>query len=1168
MKTKLEQGETLFLDGKIDEAEIVFQELLELNSEDADILNNLGIVYESRGDIEDAVTYYKKALALDGKHLIALTNTANLYQKAGKWHEAVIQLEKCLRLEDQNPTLFNQLAATYINLNEYGKARSNLLKSLELNPDQQSAIEVLQQLEFELENTSSKPIISPYRAAFTEVSITPTVSPDNPVFLQGMAGDPRKATDVAHALSMQILLLEDENFTKLFWVSADLFGFDNEMVNAIRKAVEPWGIPAEGIILNASHTHYVPGTMSQISPSVGPFYQDYAQKIIQLIIQQLPKLYASLQEASLYHGHTEVQIGMNRRIEKEGKFVFGPNANGFYLKHTPFLVIEFAQPQRRIVVVNHGCHPTGLGQEEMVSADFPGYMRDAIKSTGAADGVMFFQGAAGDIKEAIESDGNRQFCTNSEEAKVNGERLAAKVIESLQDPLQSVTGTLSGAIKTVQMPIKSPPDVRLLEEIIADKEISPLIQKWAHTYLPAIKQGKFPKKIPMETQLVSMGDQLKLITFQGEPVAELAQNVRSLTQNPESTFILGYSNGIVGYLPTDNMIQEGGYEVESSHLVYLAPSGFEQGAEAVLTNTVEQSLCEHDTKNERDGYGFYHRTAKENRAFFVMSAGRCGTMTLAHMLDTAQNAKVWHHPQPDPIAEGLQAYWDDIDKRETFWRTRAPVIHHSWSQGLIHGETDLLMTNFCDVLSNEIPESKFIVLVRDPIGFVRSGMRRNYYYGHAWDFGRLRPKEGTKEHAQWDSLDQFEKVCWLWRETYERIMTFTQIIPKDRVRLVRFEDLVSDASYVGEIFDFLELEGFDKSKINGILAQKLNKQQTGEFPPKKEWSNELLNKVKGECGDLAASFGYDLKVDQAKKRPKADDHQTMWDFKKFDHQAYPLTLNREILSAKPYKPIINKKTRITSLGSCFARNIALYLLSKKFNYMITEMPFKEASAHWDQVFSTACLRQIFEYTFRDDWSPIVRWWPQDDTLVQDPFRRNILYQTATCEADFKHHRESSLEALGSAEAIIITLGLIETWRDKRDKMTFYRVPSPSVYEEQIHEFYIQQVDDCIRDLTVIHKLLQRNNPDAHLIVSISPIPLFATFRKDMDVISANVVSKATLRIATDNFVRQHQNVHYFPSFELVTQVLPNPYEKDNRHVTQAAIQEVMRLFEDCFDNKQ
>ena len=1168
MKTKIEQGETLFLEGKIDEAETVFQELLEQNPEDADIPNNLGIIYEGRGEMEGALAYYNKALEIDSTHIIALTNKANLYQKAGRWDESVIQLEKCLRLENQDPNLFNQLASAYINLNEYGKARSILLKSLELNSNQQSAKAVLQQLEFELEDAGAKPKISSYRAAFTEVNITPTVSPDTPVYLQGMAGNPRKATAVAHALTMQILLLEDENFTKLFWVSADLFGFDQQMVNAVRQALEPWGVGAEGIILNASHTHYAPGTMSQISPSVGPCYQDYAQQICQLIVQQLPKLYASLEKASLYHGSTELQIGMNRRLEKDGKFIFGPNANGFYLQHTPFLVVEFIQPQRRIVVVNHGCHPTGLGQEEAVSADFPGYMRDAIKSTGAAQGVMFFQGAAGDIKEAIEVDGNLQFCTNSEEAKLNGERLAASVIGGLQKPLQSVTGPLSGVIKRVPMPIKSPPDVRLLEQIIADKEISPLLHKWALTYLPEIKQGKFPKNIPMETQLVSLGDQLKLITFQGEPVAELADNVKSLTQHPESTFILGYSNGIVGYLPTDNMIQQGGYEVESSHLVYLEPSGFEQGAEALLTATVEQSLQEQDNKNKRDGYGFYHMAAKERRAFFVMSAGRCGTMTLAHMLDTAQNAKVWHHPQPDPIAEALQAYWGDIDKRETFWRVRAPVVNRSWSQGQIHGETDLLMTNFCDALVDEIPESKFLVLVRDPIGFVRSGMRRNYYYGHAWDFGRLKPKEGTGAFAKWNDLDQFEKVSWLWRETYARIMEISQKIPKERIMFVRFEDLIGDTGYVGKIFDFLELEGFDENKINLILAQKLNKQQTGKFPPKNEWSQELLKKIINECGSLAESFGYDLKAGQDKPRHDSEDYHTMWDFKEFAHQAYPSALQRDIFLPQGNTPIINRETKITSMGSCFARNIALHLISNKYNYLITEMPFKEASAHWDQVFSTACLRQIFEYTFRDDWNPTVRWWPKNESLVQDPFRRNILYRKATCVEDFNRHRATSLEALSSAEVIIMTLGLIETWRDKRDKATFYRVPSPSHYEAGIHEFYIQQVDDCIKDLTVIHELLQRNNPEAQLIISVSPIPLFATFRKDMDAISANVVSKATLRIAADTFVQQHQNVHYFPSFELITQVLPNPHEKDNRHVTQAAIQEVMRLFEDCFVDKQ
>jgi hypothetical protein len=671
----------------------------------------------------------------------------------------------------------------------------------------------------------------------------------------------------------------------------------------------------------------------------------------------------------------------------------------------------------------------------------------------------------------------------------------------------------------------------------------------------------------MEVQVVSVGQHLKLVTFQGEPVAELADKVRALTDSPLSTFILGYTNGLLGYLPTDAMIQEGGYEVESSHLVYHTPSPFEQGAETLFKEAVEQSITNQKSKTPQ-GYGYYHQTIQEQRAFFVMSAGRCGTMTLAHMLDTAQNAKVWHHPQPDPIEEALRAYWGDIDKQETFWRMRAPVIHRSWAQGLIHGETDLLMTNFCDVLADEIPESKFIVLVRDPVGFVRSGMRRNYYYGHAWDFGRLKPQKGTEEFAKWDRMDQFEKVCWLWRETYERIMTMAAGIPEERVMIVRFEDLISDASYAEQIFSFLALEGFNKNSINRILTQKLNKQHTGEFPPKNEWSQDLLNKMWDACGPLATTFGYTLETDQREEDQKPETHHTMWDYKKFDHEAYPVKLHRDVLSSKHRHPLITKETKITSLGSCFARNIALYLLANEYNYLITEMPFKEASAHWDQVFSTASLRQIFEYTFCADWKPLERWWPKNKDLVQDPFRRNVIYTRATCEADFERHRQSSLEALQSADVIILTLGLIETWRDKRDKMTFYRVPSPRIYDAQVHEFYLQQVDDCEQDLDVIHNLLQKHNPTAQLIISVSPIPLFATFRKDMDAVSANVISKSILRIAAENFVRKHQNAHYFPSFELVTQVIDKPYQQDNRHVTQATIAEVMRAFEDCYVNQQ
>jgi hypothetical protein len=265
--------------------------------------------------------------------------------------------------------------------------------------------------------------------------------------------------------------------------------------------------------------------------------------------------------------------------------------------------------------------------------------------------------------------------------------------------------------------------------------------------------------------------------------------------------------------------------------------------------------------------------------------------------------------------------------------------------------------------------------------------------------------------------------------------------------------------------------------------------------------------------------------------------------------------------------MIHPGIKIASMGSCFARNIALYFLQKKYNYLVTEHPFRQSSAHWDQVFNTTCMRQIFEYTFNPDWMPLIRWWPKGD-LVQDPFRRNILYNKESCELDFEHHRKASLRALSKADIVILTLGLIETWCDRRDRMTYYRVPSPAVYDLKIHEFYVQKVEDCVNDLKTIQGLLKDNNPGAKIILTVSPIPMFATFQTDMNVIAANIHSKSTLRVAAEYFSKQYKNVFYFPAYEIVTQALPNPYESDNRHVTKDAIDEVMKIFETLYVDNQ
>ena len=96
--------------------------------------------------------------------------------------------------------------------------------------------------------------------------------------------------------------------------------------------------------------------------------------------------------------------------------------------------------------------------------------------------------------------------------------------------------------------------------------------------------------------------------------------------------------------------------------------------------------------------------------------------------------------------------------------------------------------------------------------------------------------------------------------------------------------------------------------------------------------------------------------------------------------------------------------------------------------------------------------------------------------------------------------------------------------------------------------------------------MKQHNPGCQLLVTISPVNLWATFRKDRDVISASCNSKSTLRAAADEFVDRHTNVFYFPAFEMATIYQPLAgltYFADGRenyHVNKPTVKFIMRHF--------
>jgi len=284
------------------------------------------------------------------------------------------------------------------------------------------------------------------------------------------------------------------------------------------------------------------------------------------------------------------------------------------------------------------------------------------------------------------------------------------------------------------------------------------------------------------------------------------------------------------------------------------------------------------------------------------------------------------------------------------------------------------------------------------------------------------------------------------------------------------------------------------------------------------------------------------------------------DYQKFPVQYYPLNI-KEHFFGLPKIPLVDKTTKIVSMGSCFALHIAQYLKEQGYNYLVGEKYFKYlTSADWDMVFNTACMTQIFDYSF-ETFNPVTRWWDRGK-VMDDPFRRQITYPKGEEEEKFEQHRKASKKVLSEAEVLILTLGLVEVWRDKRDKSTFWRCPPLQLLDKNIHEFHVMDADECLTDLRYIRAMLKHHNPKCKIIISVSPVTLRATFRQDVDAVTANFYSKSTLRVAAGKFADTYNDVYYFPSFEFVTYGFGNPYqERDNMHVKNSVIQVMMKFFE-------
>ena len=141
-KEELKNGESLFLEGKIEESQEYFLDLLKKYPSNPNIINNIGAIYHAKGELNSAKECFLKSIEIDSVNLDARMNIINLMMEMNQKNEAIPHLEKILETCD-DIDLYNQLGMLFLEFDETEKAYLYLAKSLKIDPEQENIKQLL-----------------------------------------------------------------------------------------------------------------------------------------------------------------------------------------------------------------------------------------------------------------------------------------------------------------------------------------------------------------------------------------------------------------------------------------------------------------------------------------------------------------------------------------------------------------------------------------------------------------------------------------------------------------------------------------------------------------------------------------------------------------------------------------------------------------------------------------------------------------------------------------------------------------------------------------------------------------------------------------------------------------------------------------------------------------
>lgn len=278
-------------------------------------------------------------------------------------------------------------------------------------------------------------------------------------------------------------------------------------------------------------------------------------------------------------------------------------------------------------------------------------------------------------------------------------------------------------------------------------------------------------------------------------------------------------------------------------------------------------------------------------------------------------------------------------------------------------------------------------------------------------------------------------------------------------------------------------------------------------------------------------------------------------------------------------PTMTGTEKFATAGSCFAQHIGRHVSTRgRDSYLDLEpaplaLPESEHgrfgygtyTCRYGNIYTTRQLLQVTQEALgirpqsRHVWEGGGRFYDAVRPSV-DP----VGLESAELVRELRaRHLSKVRQMLEQLDVMIFTLGLTEAWVSTDDGTVFPNAPGVVAgnMTDNPAAFHNLSAAESTAEMELFWQLLKEVNPTARMILTVSPVPLIAT-ASGKHVLAATMYSKSVLRVVAQEMAEQHDDVFYFPSYEIINSPQGRGYyfDPDLRSVNDRGVQYVMSHF--------